>query len=106
LFLAKCRADFSGLRFVAPTKPHTPKISDMELLSILCQLGRAATEATIRHSINERIGREVSAKWVKDRLAEAQAAGLAICGDGVGSVRLTALGVERLSGVSYPRGRE
>jgi len=77
----------------------------MELLSIVCQLGRAANEATIRHSVNERIGREVSARWVKDRLAEAQAAGLAICGDGVASVRLTALGVERLSGVNHPRTR-
>jgi hypothetical protein len=93
-----------GIDFLAATKPHPPKISDMELLSIVCQLGRAANEATIRHSVNERIGREVSAKWVKDRLAEAQAAGLAICGDGV--VRLTALGVERLSGVDHPKARE
>jgi hypothetical protein len=53
-----------------------------------------------RHSVNERIGREVSAKWVKDRLAEAQAARLIVCGDGSGSVRLTALGVGRLSSVS------
>jgi hypothetical protein len=90
---------------VPATKALTPKISDMELLSIVCQLGRAATETTIRHSVNERIGRDVSAKWVKDRLGEAQAAGLAICSDGVGSVRLTALGVERLSGVSHPRVR-
>ena len=85
---------------------HPPKVSDVELLSIVCQLGRAATETTIRQSVNERIGSEVSATWVKDRLAEAQAAGLAICGDGVASVRLTALGVERLSGVGHPRGRK
>jgi hypothetical protein len=71
-------------------------------VSIICQLGRAATEASIRHTIDERIGRKVSVDWVRDRIAEIEAAGLAVAYrslQGALSVRLTALGVERLSGV-------
>ena len=90
---------------MAEAPPLPPKVSDMELLSIVCQLGRAATETSIRHAINERIGREVSAEWVRDRIAEIEAAGLAISRrhHGAPSVRLTAMGVERLSGVEPPR---
>jgi hypothetical protein len=87
---------------LAEAPPLPPKISDMELLSIVCQLGRAATETSIRHAINERIGRDVSIEWVRDRIAEIEAAGLAYHQHlhGTPSVRLTALGVERLDGVA------
>jgi len=87
----------------APSLP--PKISDIELLSILCQLGRAATETTMRHSINERIGRQVSVEWMRHRIGEIEAAGLAVVRrpiHGIPSIRLSALGVERLSGVDHP----
>jgi len=91
---------------VAQAPPLPPKISDRELLSIICQLGRAATEATIRHSINDRLGREVSSDWVRDRIAEVRSGGLAISyhhsPHGHLHVRLTALGVARLSGVDHP----
>ena len=93
---------------MAQAPPLPPKISDMELLSILCQLGRAATETTIRHSINERIGRHVSVEWVRHRIGEIEAAGLAVVrrpSHGAPSIRLTALGVERLSGVDHPGAR-
>jgi hypothetical protein len=86
---------------LARAHPLPPKISDVELPSIVCQLGRAATEATIRHTINERIGREVGADWVKGRIAEIEAAGLIAARhslQGASSIRLTALGVECLSG--------
>jgi hypothetical protein len=79
-----------------------PKVSDVELLSIVCQLGRAATETSIRHAIDERIGREVSVVWVRHRIAEIEAAGFVTSlkpRRGVPAVRLTALGVERLSGL-------
>ena len=81
------------------THPLPPKISDRELLSIICQLGRAATEASIRHSINERIGREVSYEWVRERLDQIEAAGLLVTyrpTKGVPYIRLTALGIEGL----------
>jgi hypothetical protein len=86
--------------------PLLSKISDLELLSIICQLGRAATESSIRHSINERIGRKVSVEWVKHRITEIEAAGLAAAsppGQAAPSVRLTAVGVERLSGTIRAR---
>jgi hypothetical protein len=86
---------------LAGTRPLLPKISDRELLSIICQLGRAATEATIRNAINERIGGEVGDEWVKGRIAEIEAAGLIASRQspqGTSSIRLTALGVECLSG--------
>ena len=60
---------------MAHAPPHPPKISDVELLSIICQLGRAATEASIRHAINERIGGNVSAEWVRARIAEIEGTG-------------------------------
>jgi hypothetical protein len=86
---------------------HPPKVGDVELLSIICQLGRAATEAAIQHSINERIGRKVSLEWVRHRIDEIETAGLAVARNiqGAPSIRLTALGVERLSGVIHPRSR-
>jgi repressor of nif and glnA expression len=89
---------------LAEAPPLAPKISDMELLSIICQLGRAATETSIRHAINERIGRQMSVEWVRDRIAEIEDAGLAVSHQhvrGAPSVRLTALGVERLSGAQH-----
>ena len=84
-----------------------PNVSDIELLSIICQLGRAGTETAIQHSINERIGRKVSLEWVRHRIDEIETAGLAVARNiqGAPSIRLTALGVERLSGVNHPRSR-
>jgi hypothetical protein len=87
---------------VPKAPPLPPKVSDIELLSIIGKLGRAATEASIRDAINERIGRKVSAEWVRSRIAQIEAAGLAISNHpfrGTPSVRLTASGVERLSSV-------
>ena len=85
---------------MAQVPPLPPKIGDVELLSIISQLGRAATDASIRHSINERLGREVSFELVRDRIAELEAAGLAVFSiHGPPFIRLTGLGIERLKGV-------
>ena len=91
---------------MAHAPPLSPKISDVELLSIICQLGRAATEASMRHAIDERIGRNVSVEWA--RIAEIERAGLATPYHhhrGGPCLRLTAIGVERLSGVDHPTER-
>jgi hypothetical protein len=85
---------FTGHLTVTKAPPLPPKISDIEFLSIICQLGRAATETTIRHSINERIGREVGVEWVRDRIVELETAGLSVSGHSIHgrpSIRLTAL---------------
>lgn len=88
---------------MAEAPPLPPKVSDLELLSIVCQLGRAATETSIGHAINERVGREVTVEWVRHRIAEIEATGFATSPkprDGAPAVRLTALGVDRLNGVA------
>jgi hypothetical protein len=85
---------------LAQAPPVPPKISDVELLSIISELGRAATDASIRHSINERLGGEVSVQLVRDRIAEVEAAGLALFSiHGPPFIRLTARGIKRLRGV-------
>jgi len=58
--------------------------------------------------MNERIGRHTSLEWVRHRIVEIEAAGLAVAGrpiHGAPSIRPTALGVERLSGVDHPGAR-
>jgi hypothetical protein len=60
---------------LAHAPPLSPKISDVELLSMICQLGRAATETSIGHAINERIGSDVSIEWKRLELLKLRAPG-------------------------------
>ena len=73
-------------------------LTDLVLIARLCR-------DEVRDWGNERIGRHVSVEWVKHRIGEIEAAGLAVVRrpiHGIPSIRLSALGVERLSGVDHP----
>ncbi len=80
------------------------KLSDDELLAIICQLGPEASDVSIWRALSARSGRQISLERVRGRPHRLDAAGLAafspccFLGSRGGSepVRLTALGVERL----------
>ena len=81
-----------------------PKLSEDELLAIICQLGPEASDISVWRALSARLGRQISLDRVRGRLHRLNAAGLAAFSPRryLGSrgesepVRLTALGVERL----------
>ena len=88
-----------------------PKLSDDELLAIICQLGPEASNASVCDVLAARLGKQVSLEWVRDRLERLERARLLAYSvsqelarrsfSSDTAVRLTALGVERLSALQH-----
>ena len=77
-----------------------PKLSDDELLALVCELGRGACTAVMHEALTARMRADISRAYIQERVDRLRGAGLLRCVYGVLpdeiAVRLTALGVERL----------
>jgi hypothetical protein len=88
-----------------PSPPRHPKVSDDELLALVCQLGERSDPEALRRALSVRTSVEAAAEYVAERIERLRRAGLVRfahayrSGHSAGRqpfVRLTAAGVERL----------
>jgi hypothetical protein len=78
---------------------HRPRLSDDLLLGCVCRLGRWADFNSIRLSLHELIGAEITRDYVEERIHRLRHAGLLRVAYGRGMRQhfaLTAMGLERL----------